>query len=318
VGEADPLSRISKAMVAVLWLTNSKRDGLDILAQYESRCRLSAHPAHEKINAPPMNVKNAPKKVCYNGRCFASLMELAEFYSIPYGTLNRRLRNGWSIDEAIKAGNSAHAIVVGGERFHSVVDACRNFSFNQEVIYSRLKYGWDPDQAFELKPAPGLGPGIIGLIYEVQNLKTHKRYIGQTKATVEERWKWHLAQVTRGPSNPLGLHKAISDFGADCFTIRVLAKCNSIGEMIDTERNLIQEMNTLAPNGYNIGLGGEGAKSIGTAYEIDGDRFPSLMSAARHYRINYCTLCDRIENGWSVKTALKTPAAQRNKGYVIN
>jgi hypothetical protein len=282
------------------------------------KCRLDKGiPVNQAVKKGRIgNGKNEPKQIIYKGKKYLSLRSLADAFQIGYSALRGRISRGYSIKEAVEAGVSAHEVTVGGRRYKNLATACRKFGFNEQTIRSRLRYNWTLDQAFELEPPPFLGSGIAGLVYKITNSINDKVYIGQTKATAEDRWKWHLDQVKRGGSNPDGLHHAIKLHGSECFTITILERCGDLRELAAREREYIKEYNSIAPNGYNIGKGGEGLRSVGIAVVVRGKKFESLASAARFFKINYGTVCDRIDNGWSIEEALITPAKQI-KGYVI-
>jgi hypothetical protein len=261
---------------------------------------------------------NEPRAFTYNGKKYKSLREVADDFGINYSTLRGRVRRGDKIKDAIAAGVSAHEVVVGGKTYKSITEACAELKFNPNVIYSRIDYKWTLDQAFELEPAPFLGPGVVGLVYKISNSVNSKLYIGQTKASLEERWLWHLEHARKKNLNPDGLHHAINAYGSDCFTVTVIDRCGDLRELAELERKHISEYNSLAPNGYNIGKGGEGLRSVGVAVKVKGVKFDSLMSAARAHDINYGTLCDRIDNGWDIEEALLTPAENREIEYCID
>jgi group I intron endonuclease len=261
--------------------------------------------------------RNEPKAVTYAGKKYNSLREVAQAFDINYSTLRARLQRGEKLKDAINAGASAHEIIVGEKKYKTITKACQALNFNPEIIYSRIKYNWSLNQAFELEPAPNLGPGIAGLIYQISNTINSKIYIGQTKASVEDRWRWHLEHAKRRETHPDGLHRAINQYGENCFSITILERCSDLRQLAEVEKRYISELNSIAPNGYNIGKGGEGLRSVGIAVVVKGVKYDSLLSAARAFDINYGTLCDRIDNGWDIEKALLTPAEKKNKQYFV-
>jgi group I intron endonuclease len=94
------------------------------------------------------------------------------------------------------------------------------------------------------------------LIYVLTNKINNKMYVGQTKTSIYQRMKSHKY----GNQNlHLPLKRAIRKYGIDNFdidTMKVDENKINIYEMC-----LIQRLNTLAPNGYNISSGGNASRN---------------------------------------------------------
>lgn len=78
-------------------------------------------------------------------------------------------------------------------------------------------------------------------------------YIGVTTKTIRERWALHILDS----SCCRYLKYAIKKYGKTNFSIEVIFHANSIEEMLVTEEDLINKLNTLSPNGYNLKSGGQ-------------------------------------------------------------
>ncbi len=85
------------------------------------------------------------------------------------------------------------------------------------------------------------------LIYLTENLVNGKLYIGQTN----ENRSTYLG-------SGLLILKAITKYGKKNFKKTILVKCSLQEELDEQEIFWIDRLNTLVPNGYNIGLGGNG------------------------------------------------------------
>lgn len=102
-----------------------------------------------------------------------------------------------------------------------------------------------------------------------------KVYVGITSRTLKQRWAEHLYESRRRRSG-MTMAAAIAKHGADKFTIEFLCCSRSWGCICETERQLIAQYSCLAPHGYNLRSGGEGAFGVGrTAESIE-------RSAAKH------------------------------------
>jgi group I intron endonuclease len=95
-----------------------------------------------------------------------------------------------------------------------------------------------------------------GYIYLIENEINSKLYIGQARDP-DKRKREHL----RGSSGCPYLKAAIGKYGKDNFDFVILENCSSQEELNTREQLWIQELNTLAPAGYNLTLGGEGMPS---------------------------------------------------------
>ncbi len=90
-------------------------------------------------------------------------------------------------------------------------------------------------------------------IYLITNTVNGKQYVGQTRQSVRERFRWHMAAYER-TTTPLA--RAVRKYGPESFTVTVLEKCSTIEQLGDAEARWIHELGTLAPNGYNVRPGG--------------------------------------------------------------
>jgi len=97
-----------------------------------------------------------------------------------------------------------------------------------------------------------------GLVYCIENLENGKKYIGQTTRDLTERFREHCGNS--GTSVSPKLKNAIKKYGKDCFCVDVMwesEECTQ-AELDVSEIQLIKEIGTLHPNGYNLTLGGSG------------------------------------------------------------
>ena len=92
---------------------------------------------------------------------------------------------------------------------------------------------------------------VYGVIYTIIDGTNDFEYVGQTKKTVEKRFKEHT-------KSPYRIGKAIRKHGAENFVIAILKVCYSKAELDFWEKHFIKSRNTLSPNGYNLTEGGEG------------------------------------------------------------
>lgn len=94
-----------------------------------------------------------------------------------------------------------------------------------------------------------------GIIYKVTNKVNGKSYIGQTRYTLEFRWRQHLHK-----KDNVYFHNAIKKYGAENFSLEVLEECD-VDKLNSREIFYIAKYNTFE-NGYNLTLGGDGNRRL--------------------------------------------------------
>lgn len=92
---------------------------------------------------------------------------------------------------------------------------------------------------------------MIKAIYKITNLIDGKIYVGQS-VHPEKRWTEHK-QRARNHYDNYPIHLAISKYGEDNFNFEIIEWTPLYEER---EKFFIRELNTLAPNGYNLIEGG--------------------------------------------------------------
>lgn len=93
---------------------------------------------------------------------------------------------------------------------------------------------------------------MIKAIYKITNLVNNKMYIGQT-IHPDRRWTEHKQKARHG-QDKFPIHLAINKYGEENFLFEIIEWTENYNE---EEKRLIKELNTLSPNGYNLGKGGE-------------------------------------------------------------
>lgn len=92
----------------------------------------------------------------------------------------------------------------------------------------------------------------MAYIYLITNLVNGKAYVGQTRRSVDKRWKEHLKARSAG-----ALSFALRKYGPDAFKIDVLEECYSKKLLNEREVRWIEYLGTMVPNGYNLTTGGD-------------------------------------------------------------
>lgn len=108
-----------------------------------------------------------------------------------------------------------------------------------------------------------------GFIYKITNKVNGKSYIGQTRYTVEFRWRQHQHK-----KDNTHFHCAIAKYGADSFEVETLEEC-SYADLDSREIYYIAKFDTYN-NGYNSSTGGDGMK--GHSRVITDDKYDEIQS----------------------------------------
>lgn len=112
----------------------------------------------------------------------------------------------------------------------------------------------------------------MGVIYIIRNLITNKSYIGQTKYTVEKRYKSHISSFKIFSKNLqkrhccIALYTSMKKHGLNNFVISKILECEN-DKLDKYEKFYIKVFNSLCPNGYNIRTGGYNGKHCAQSRE---------------------------------------------------
>ena len=90
----------------------------------------------------------------------------------------------------------------------------------------------------------------MGIIYLHECLTTGKKYVGQTINSLE-------ARISHGYNNAMG--SAIEKYGWENFQSKIIEECDN-EKLNEREMHWIAELNTIAPNGYNLTMGGKSTR----------------------------------------------------------
>ena len=92
---------------------------------------------------------------------------------------------------------------------------------------------------------------VYGIIYLLIDGTNDMEYVGQTRHSLEKRFKEHKRHKKYHIGNAINKH------GEDMFVKVILKECYSPEELSYWERHFIKSRDTMAPNGYNLTEGGE-------------------------------------------------------------
>lgn len=129
-----------------------------------------------------------------------------------------------------------------------------------------------------------------GFIYIIKNTINNKVYIGQTRTSIDQRWKEHIRHASYGDQI---INRAMNKYGVTNFYIEVL-ECCSIEELDTREVYYIDKFDsTNKSKGYNVSIGGNtprfkrkplDIKELKTLYDkgLTLDKISKMMGVTRY------------------------------------
>lgn len=99
------------------------------------------------------------------------------------------------------------------------------------------------------------------IVYIATHRATLRSYVGVTTKRFHERISQHFTHGLYGGAS--FFHRALRKYGYEAFDFAVLSRCTSREAMNQAEKFWISHLGTLAPNGFNLGNGGEGSSIPG-------------------------------------------------------
>lgn len=128
----------------------------------------------------------------------------------------------------------------------------------------------------------------MSFIYKITNTKNQKIYIGYTSQDLNSRWRQHKheALTTTEKENRSYLYSAMRYYGIENFRIEKLYEFNEEREnWEELEQKFIKELDTLAPNGYNLLEGGNKPPAHfgnnNTKTKLKDEELPFLIAALK-------------------------------------
>lgn len=160
-----------------------------------------------------------------------------------------------------------------------------------------------------------------GFIYIIRNTVNSKVYIGQTRVSVQNRWKEHLRHAKYGDQI---INKAMRKYGTDKFYIETLEICDD--SIIDEREIYYIDLfdSTNKSKGYNVSLGGQTPKfkrkvlELSTLIDLYQNKNLSLSDIALKFNVTrYIITTELRRAGIRIKskkeTSIKFDKIDRNR-----
>ena len=267
------------------------------------------------------NRRTSGHSIVVGGVTYPSVRKASEAHGLDYKTVHMRMVAGRPVEEVFGLKEFDYAskpktVVINGIAFSSLRDACRHFGVDKDVLSARVnRYGWTIEQALEVVPRPGHDRGCAGYVYLVRHRASGKPYVGVTMGSIEERWQQHVERAFSDKRlSTRGLHFAMRTEGVEAFSVELLHKAKSHGELCESEAQYIASHNARYPTGFNLNGGGGGARTKGRSVAVEGKRYPSITAACRHFEVERRQVNQRLNSGWSMEEALGLVVRENYQG----
>lgn len=104
-----------------------------------------------------------PKEISCDGKIYSSVLEFSNAYSLHPSTTARRLRDGWTPEEAVglvqhKRKGHGNKVVIKGVSFPTIKEACEALNLDPNTIRARIQRGYSIEDAFEGNLHPRSSP----------------------------------------------------------------------------------------------------------------------------------------------------------------
>ena len=138
-----------------------------------------------------------------------------------------------------------------------------------------------------------------GFIYIIKNTINNKVYIGQTRVSVEQRWKEHLRHAQYGEQV---INRAMKKYGIDKFYIETLEVCSV--DILDYREMYYIDLydSTNKSKGYNVSIGGNTPRfkrkslSISDLVDLYVNKKFTLEEIASKFDVSRYIICTELKN----------------------
>lgn len=291
-----------------------------------------------ELKPRPKRASNNATQIETKKGIFPSIRAASEAYGIDERTLAKRLRDGWSISEAVgdterKLRQPSRGIKVtcNGTVYQSIWALADAYKVNRIRTRKRIERGWTPEQAVDLAPSPPrfrnqdgsardhawtgkivttkgetVPVSAIGKysVYLISDKKKKREYVGITTGNLKSRLRGHWNMVGKGRHSKLynAMRKAKAEGRKKDFQIKLIRDdAKNFEELQLQEQDEINKRNTIK-KGFNTAAGG----SLGTPHPIKvaGETFVSQTAAAEYYGVEPHNFNQRITKlGWTPEQA---------------
>jgi len=227
------------------------------------------------------------------GEIFESQSNAARAYGLSNRLVWARLKNGWSIEEALGLEPPPNSFEINGKLYPSRNDAARAYGVNPNVVNGRLQKGWTVRQALDVDPPPRSFT-VSGKLYKTLKAACRDFCISAELARSRVKRGWTYEQALEIAPPPID--RSIKVGGI------VYPTLSEACHVHDLDAKTVRYRLSA---GWSIEQAFEQSDppariSKGREIVVEGVAFPSLTQAAKLYGVNAGTAQSRIKMGWTI------------------
>jgi group I intron endonuclease len=119
-------------------------------------------------------------------------------------------------------------------------------------------------------------------VYCITNLNNGKKYVGITAKGYKNRFANHIWHARKERPSCRALYNSMRKHGSSAFSVELLQTAESFEHMNQLEREWIERLGTMSPNGYNLTDGGGSASFCDETKRIMSDRLKGKPMSKRN------------------------------------
>jgi len=271
-------------------------------------------------NKKSKNKGKRGKSIVVDGKEYPSISDAAKAYNLSLVTVIKRMKRGWSIDEAFgikPRGRKGKTVVVDGKEYPSISDVARACGLPVSAVRGRLRVGWDINRALEIEvdDRHGKEKTIVLEGKEYPSISDAARAYNLSLNTVKSRLRlgWSTEEAFGiKPRERKRKGKTVVVDGKEYPSISDAAKAYNLSLV-----TVIKRMK----RGWSIdkafGIKPRGRK--GKTVVVDGKEYPSISDAAKAYNLSLNTVRSRLRLGWSIDEAFGVKSRKhKGKTLIVN
>jgi hypothetical protein len=246
------------------------------------------------------------------GHKFLTRSEIACYYKISDNSLNRYIKMGLSVAEAIKKCMESETHTEchdhKGNMFNNVAQMCDKYHVGTACFYTRIALGWSLKEALTTAVNEHAGKECydhVGNVFPSKSsmCRFYEIPLNTFYSRLKNGWSLEKALTTQSSHS-----RHICDHLGNRYSTTI-AMCKKYNITIDCLNNRLKlgwslEKTLTTPINHS---------KVGTVISDHlGNKYRSMCALAKAYNINRSVLSIRLNEGWDMERALTTPVQQNS------